>query len=158
MTSDEFFRRFYDTYDLIFIDGLHEAWQVKKDIANALKHLKPGGVIVMHDCKPRNEAEQTVPKPKPQKIWTGDAWKSFVELRQRDDLEMYVVDTNNGIGIIRPGSQEPLKIEAPLEYKHLKQNINQWLNLKTVHEFKAREKVRDKRAPKFTQMHEEIQR
>ena len=139
MISDEFFRRFYDTYDLIFIDGLHEAEQVKKDITNALKHLNPGGVIVMHDCKPRNEAEQTVPRLPLQKIWIGDGWKAFVEFRQRDDLDMYVVDTNNGIGIIRHGIQEPLKIEAPLEYKHLKRNMDKWLNLKTVEWFKNAE-------------------
>ena len=139
MGSDEFFRRFYDTYDLIFIDGLHVAGQVKKDIDNALKHLNPGGVIVMHDCNPITEDQQAVPR-NGQKIWCGDTWKAFVEYRNRPDLEMYVVDTNNGIGVVRPGKQYPLSAE--LEYKEFEINREHWLNLKPVTEFKRYEKKR----------------
>jgi len=132
MTSDEFFRRFYDTYDLIFIDGLHHADQVEKDFDNALKHLKPNGTIVMHDCSPRNEDEQRVPWDGKQRIWTGDAWKAFVKNRTRSDLEMYVVNTNNGIGIIRPGKQEPITINGDLDYHTFSTNQHNWLNLKSV--------------------------
>ena len=39
MTSDDFFSTLDRNYDLIFIDGLHEAEQVKRDINNALEHL-----------------------------------------------------------------------------------------------------------------------
>lgn len=139
MTSDEFFRRFYDCYDLIFIDGLHEAGQVKKDIANALVHLNTGGTIVMHDCNPRNKAEQTVPKPSGQKIWTGDVWKAFVDYRRWANLDMYVVNTNNGIGVIKRGTQEPLIINKPT-YEEFEKNKQEWLNLKSVIEFKSYER------------------
>ena len=133
MTSDEFFSTLDRDYDVIFIDGLHEAEQVKRDIANALKHLTPGGVIVMHDCSPRSEKEQQVPRGK-QKIWTGDVWKAFVHYRRRPDLEMYVVDTNNGIGVIRRGQQEPLVVDAP-SFDEFVHNRKAWLNLKTIAEF-----------------------
>ena len=140
MTSDEFFAQSTDKYDLIFIDGLHESEQVKKDIANSLEHLTDNGVIVMHDCSPRNKAEQQMPKPK-RGIWTGDVWKAFVYYRRRPDLEMYVVNTNNGCGVIRWGEQEPLVVDDPT-YAEFEANREEWLNLKTTGEFRQWENQR----------------
>ena len=37
MTSDEFFKQNEDTYDVIFIDGLHTSDAVYRDINNSLK-------------------------------------------------------------------------------------------------------------------------
>jgi predicted O-methyltransferase YrrM len=36
-------------FDLIFIDGSHEEKYVRSDSENALKHLRPGGIILWHD-------------------------------------------------------------------------------------------------------------
>lgn len=141
MTSDEFFAQNKNQYDIIFIDGLHKASQVKRDIENALRCITPGGVIVVHDCSPRNEKEQITPRLKEQKIWIGNGWKAFVELRQRSDLDIYVVDTNNGVGVIRYGMQKPLEIDVPLEYKYFEKNRKEWLNLKSVEEYKVYEKA-----------------
>eukprot|EP01034_Spumella_vulgaris_P033322 gene33322-41120_t len=41
MTSDAFFDQNNEYFDLIFIDGLHEAHQVYRDIQNSLKWLAP---------------------------------------------------------------------------------------------------------------------
>jgi len=135
VTSDKFFADLTADvlYDIIFIDGLHESEQVKRDIGNSLEHLAPGGTIVMHDCCPRNEAEQA--QPRSQGIWTGDVWKAFVHYRRMPDLEMYVVDTNNGIGVIRRGKQEPLVIDNST-WKQFKRHRQKWLNLKSPQEFK----------------------
>jgi hypothetical protein len=140
VTSDAFFRDLPPgtEYDLVFIDGLHEAEQVKRDIKNALEHLSPAGVVVMHDCSPRDEAEQRVPRPRRQGIWTGDVWRAFVHYRRRADLEMYVVDTNNGVGVIRRGEQVPLVVDNPA-YAEFEENRAEWLNLKSVQEFKRYE-------------------
>jgi predicted O-methyltransferase YrrM len=40
----------YGPFDLIFVDGLHYAAAVEKDLELATKALAPGGVILMHDC------------------------------------------------------------------------------------------------------------
>ena len=141
ITSDEFWKSPPRTYDLIFIDGLHEAEQVKRDIRGALSILNSSGVIVMHDCSPRNEKEQQVPKDPKQRIWTGDVWKAFVFFRVHPHLEMYVVDTNNGIGIIRQGSQDPIITHEP-NYLEFERNRINWLNLKTVSEFRKYERDR----------------
>jgi len=139
MTSDKFFSTLDRNYDLIFIDGLHEAEQVKRDIHNALEHLASGGVNVMHDCNPRNEKEQQVPQPQRRmKAWTGNVWRAFVYYRRRPDLEMYVVNTNNGVGIIRRGQQPPLVVDNPT-FADFAHNRKAWLNLKTVTEFQEKE-------------------
>ncbi len=87
LTSDEFFGKMdanpdgipLEKFDIIFIDGLHEAEQVKRDIANSLRWLAPGGKIVMHDCNPTTEIMQKVPREV--KEWTGDVWKALVSYR-----------------------------------------------------------------------------
>src|SRR5690554_6514381 len=61
-TSDDFFARQSDKYDLIFIDRDHEAEQVEKDIVNAYKSLHKGGMILLHDCNPPTRESQIVPR------------------------------------------------------------------------------------------------
>ena len=53
-TSDNFFAENTQKFDLIFIDGLHHYEQVKKDIINSIKFLNKGGIILMHDCMPKD--------------------------------------------------------------------------------------------------------
>ena len=54
MTSDEYFATNTLTYDVIFIDGLHDAVQVLKDVENAREVLNPGGMFcVYEECECR---------------------------------------------------------------------------------------------------------
>ena len=156
MTSDEFFADEHGgTYDLIFVDGLHEAEQAARDITNSLQRLNPNGVVVVHDCYPRNEREQRTVKPS-RGSWTGDVWRGWMRLRNRSDLFQYVVDTNNGVGIVRPGSQVPLGVNVDgVGYRDLVVHATEWLNLKPIAWFWEREK-RD--APKQHQPDEVVPR
>ena len=131
-TSDEFFKHNVDKFDIIFIDGLHHADQVKKDIENSLKVLDKNGVIICHDMMPPNEDAQKVPRI--QKQWMGDCWKAFVEVRmERDDLEMYVVDTDFGVGVIRFGKQEKLDIKlSDINWANFEKNKKEWMNVKEI--------------------------
>ena len=102
VTSDDFFKTNKEKFDVIFIDGLHHADQVYRDIANALLCLNDDGYIVCHDMNPELEQHQVIPFNGG--IWNGDCWKAYVQLRQeRDDLAMYVVDTDYGCGVIKKG-------------------------------------------------------
>ena len=139
--SDEFFEEtkeplFDGGYDVIFIDGMHEREQWKRDIKNAMQQLNPEGGILAHDCNPPTEKSQIVPMMD-NREWVGDVWKGFVDLRQEMGCEMFVVDSDYGIGVIRPSAkQEPLdKIENELAYCDLQENKHEWLNLKSVDEF-----------------------
>lgn len=80
-TSDDFFSTNKDKFDLVFIDGLHYAEQVERDIVNAYASLKAGGMILIHDCNPFTEEMATVPRIQDQ--WTGDVYKAVVGFIQK---------------------------------------------------------------------------
>ena len=120
MTSDAFFADRQAAgaappYDLAFIDGLHLAEQVERDVVNCLAHLAPEGTIVLHDCNPTSERAQTEVY-EPGAHWNGTVWKAWAKLRAtRPDLSMCVVDIDEGCGVIRRGSQ-PLLALPSLDY------------------------------------------
>ncbi len=101
MTSDVFFntepkpRR---SFDLIFIDGLHHADQVKRDFENSLRCLSDNGFIVIHDVLPENEEGTIVPRQT--KMWWGDVYKfamSMVDYR----LEFRTYNIDNGCMVVQ---------------------------------------------------------
>jgi hypothetical protein len=145
ITSDDFFNfiKGHDIkYDLIFIDGLHHSDQVDKDVANSLNHLSSNGIIVMHDCNPPEYEIQLVPRITG--IWNGDVWKSLVKLRcTNPNLEINVVDTDWGVGILKVGSQELYNkepIETCLDYHYFDKNREEMLNIISVDEFYKKHK------------------
>jgi hypothetical protein len=103
MTSDAFFTYAIGSheYDLIFIDGLHTAEQVKKDFENALKVLSPNGFIVLHDCNPEKEEHTIVPRPKPTGHWNGSCYK-FAAAFHGYHRNRYTVDIDNGCMVFTP--------------------------------------------------------
>ena len=152
MTSDDYFKDNKKKFDIIFIDGLHEAKQVERDIINSLDRLTSKGFIVCHDMNPiiyerqllkhdpkRHEYEmREYEKGNPEYgLWNGDCWKAFVRLKtKRRDLNMYTIDTDFGCGVITTGNQELLEIEEEdINFSNLDKNRKQWLNLISVDEF-----------------------
>ena len=134
-TSDHFFelqslRQNPCTYDIIFVDGLHEANQVYRDIINSLKFLNEGGTILCHDIMPPHELSQVVPRMSGQ--WCGDCWKAWVKLlSERSDLDMYVVTEDYGVGVIRKGNRSVSKeMNKPIDkmdwdfYRSVKNKMN----------------------------------
>jgi hypothetical protein len=110
MTSDQFFEnpKLYLTdseddtlqpFDLIFIDGLHTAEQVKTDYENALKVLAPGGFIVLHDCNPEKEEHTIVPRPTKTGHWNGDVYRFACIIWYQVKI---TVDIDNGCCVVRP--------------------------------------------------------
>lgn len=101
MTSDEYFEKYTtDTFDLIFIDGLHHADQVVKDIDNSLQFLNTHGVIVMHDCLPIDEYMQTIPIPEKIVTWTGDVWRSVFHRHDLQQVDVAITKIDLGCGLI----------------------------------------------------------
>lgn len=123
-TSDEFFENNRLNFDLIFIDGLHEEVQVTKDINNSLKFLNKNGIIVLHDCLPMSEEQQS--EHYNGQLWSGTVWRSLAKLRMsRADLELKIVDTDWGCGILRvkdsnlyfPGMNETIDYNFYLRHR-----------------------------------------
>ena len=132
--SDSFFKDNKRTFDVIFIDGLHHADQVYRDINNSLAILNDKGFIVCHDMNPQLEEHQTLPYRGG--IWNGDCWKAYVRLRQeREDLAMCVVDADYGCGIIAKGYQEKLDKIDDLNFNTFSQKRKEWLNLISPEQF-----------------------
>jgi len=97
LNSDAFFDANKQSFDLIFIDGLHHAEQVEKDIVNAWNCLNAKGQILIHDIKPPTFDSQVVPRK--QKIWCGDVWRVWNGLKSTK-LKLGYLHDDFGIGVI----------------------------------------------------------
>ena len=137
MTSDLFFEVNNQNFDIVFIDGLHEYQQVKKDILNSINCLNPNGIVLVHDCFPMSYYDQAIPRA--QRKWNGDVWKAITELRTFDNLNICVGTFDNGIGLIqKKNNQNKLLLKTKikdLKYTDYYNNYNQYLNLLSVEEF-----------------------
>lgn len=111
MTSDAFFTDNQQTFDLIFVDGLHHYEQVLRDIKNSLAALNPGGVILVHDCLPLDCRAQY--RLQCQMFWNGDVWKAFLEVRTWSEWDSALALIDHGIGIIVPrANSDPLQLST----------------------------------------------
>ena len=137
-TSDDFFKDNKDKFDIVFIDGLHIYDQVKRDILNSVDCLKENGIILVHDCMPDNMSKQAIPRYR--MVWNGDVWKAIVDLRQKEDLEIFTCAIDQGIGIIKKNKNSSiLKIEKSinkLKFKDYYNNYKEYLRVINLEEFK----------------------
>ena len=130
-TSDNFFLKNQIFYDIIFIDGLHIYNQVRKDIANSLKFLKPNGIIILHDCLPLKIRDQMVPRS--HEHWNGDTWKALVEVRTLENLDEYTILADNGLGVVfKRKNRNILNLSntnfEKLKFKDYYNNFNKFMN------------------------------
>lgn len=100
MTSDDYFKEVLGKveFDLIFIDGLHHADQVKRDFENSLKCLSDNGFIVIHDVLPDSEQYTTVPRNT--KKWFGDVYKFAMSLNSYDGIEFKTFNIDCGCCLV----------------------------------------------------------
>lgn len=107
LTSDAFFASWRGhEFDVAFIDGLHHYPQVRRDLDNVLRWLRPGGWVAIHDMLPRDWLEEHVPQIQ-SRGWTGDGWKVAFELLASADVEFRVVAIDHGIVVVRPLVERP---------------------------------------------------
>ena len=71
-SSDQYFQKSPAQMDCVFIDGLHHADQVARDINNAW-NIARASVIVVHDCLPPSAEVAMVPRQT--KEWFGDVFR-----------------------------------------------------------------------------------
>ena len=109
--SDDFFEtnapKIYakSKIDLALVDGMHEYEFVLRDIENTVKYLSEDGVILVHDCNPMSiEASVSYSERKEKAYkgyWNGDVWKVILHIKSlRSDLSVFVLDCDQGIGVI----------------------------------------------------------
>jgi hypothetical protein len=144
MTSDDFFSALDsgkilskdNKFDLIFIDGLHLADQVERDINNALRYIDDHGFIVLHDCNPPTEfhaRESYYYRNSPAHgLWNGTTWKAFYKARLNKSLFSCCIDTDWGLGIISKSKNIGMyaQVDNPFfEYHVFEANRKDSLNL-----------------------------
>jgi len=106
-TSDAFFAENLDArFDVVFIDGLHLYDQVRRDVVNALKVVRKGGWIALHDMLPRDWIEEHVPALSTSG-WTGDGWKVAFELMASPDIDFRLLAVDHGVGVLRVLADDP---------------------------------------------------
>jgi Methyltransferase domain len=148
--SDDFFNsnrsgELGPKWDIIFIDGLHEASQVMKDVANSIKHLSPGGTIVLHDCNPPTYEHTTTGV---EGCWTGDVYKVAIKLAGLGNQpgspgNFYTVDTDWGVGILTINDAAYFENIGELSshffsWEDFEPHRKKRINLISVNEFKAK--------------------
>jgi hypothetical protein len=138
-TSDKFFSlketteneiKLITTYDLVFIDGYHEAEQVKRDFENSLKCLNDNGYILIHDVLPENKEGTVVPRKT--KKWWGDIYKFAMNMRNYySDIRFVTFNIDNGCMLVwkEPGyaytswNEAPFTWETYLKYGKILMNV-----------------------------------
>ena len=113
MTSDKFFYHWNPAHkiDLVFVDGLHHADQVQKDLYNSLSILSPGGFIVLHDMLPVEEIHAKVPRES--KVWNGDTFRVAFQLLTDTQLDFCIVDIDQGCGVVSAKRYDQRRTEIP---------------------------------------------
>ena len=153
VTSDDFFELLSIgeilspevRFDVIFIDGLHLAEQVNKDIVNALKFIKNDGFIVLHDCNPPTEwhaRENFYYRHTPAAgHWNGTTWKAFLKWRSNPTVNSCCIDSDWGVGILakeHPIGESIESVNLFYEYADFDRNRSGYLNLIDFEELKNR--------------------
>ena len=124
VTSDDYFGRIIaedETFDVIFLDGLHTFEQTLRDLNNALLHLQPRGVILVDDVSPPTYLA-SVPDREDffrvrdwlgvtDKAWMGDVFRlvHFIETFHQG-LSFRTISDNHGQAVVwrerRPSVRE----------------------------------------------------
>lgn len=142
-TSDEFFNQLdtSDSFNIIFIDGLHLADQVYRDILNSVAHITRPGFVLLHDVNPPHWSRAHSDYDEYLRhggLWNGTVWKAFYRARTVLPLRTYTIDTDEGIGVIESHNRsEQLKNEnCWYEYGEMAKDRSKSLGLISIEEFK----------------------
>lgn len=153
MTSDEFFQKLSAKeilsgdikFDVIFIDGLHLAQQVDRDIENSIRFIKDDGFVVLHDCNPITEwhaRERSSYFNTPALgVWNGTTWKAFLKWRFNSSVYSCCIDSDYGVGVLSRKHNIGKSIEPTnffFEFGLLENNRKSYLNLIDFEDFKMR--------------------
>lgn len=113
-TSDRFFAEYAgEKFDFVFIDGLHVAEQVAKDVFNACRVLVPGGLIALHDTVPINRL--VAARTQYTTVWTGDVFRAllpFVDEFPASVLTLLAPPA--GLSLIKASPELLARLGAPL--------------------------------------------
>ncbi len=151
LASDAFFKKLRNSeilsdkmkFDVIFVDGLHLADQVDRDVINAMNFIKEDGFIVLHDCNPPTEwharSDFSYGNTPAHGNWNGTTWKAFLKWRSNPLVQSCCIDSDWGVGVLsrKHSLGDPLETKSQFyEYKELEAHRKTYLNLLDFEDFK----------------------
>ena len=121
--------KYNHTFDVIFIDGMHQSDYVFRDFKNSLSILNENGVILLDDVLPLTYNEQLqIPRKhyyengilKYGESWTGDVWKFlyYVLIHYYECIELQIYNHTNYRGVCK------IKIIQQIDWTDEEQVIN----------------------------------
>jgi len=116
-------------YDLIFVDPYHTFECSMRDLQTALKMLRPGGTIVVHDCSPKDK--QLCSASFRAGSWFGVTYCAYIEFALSDpSLVHYTVDSDCGCGVIKKLPRATATATATMTEKDRRSNefARLWFN------------------------------
>ena len=123
LTSDAFFKKNKDIFNVIFIDGLHHYDQVRRDIINSINSINSNGIIFIHDMLPESEISSKVPRQKFASNLNGDVFRVIFDLLDNDNLVFKIVNIDFGVGMIMLKNNEKINLgENDVDYDHFIKN------------------------------------
>jgi hypothetical protein len=149
--SDEFFAKLRNReilsnnlkFDVVFVDGLHLADQVDRDIINSLEFIKEDGFIVLHDCNPPSiwhaREDYHYWDTPAEEAWNGSTWKAFLKWRGNASVQSCCIDSDWGVGVLSKKYSIGKSIDPVnpfYEYNDLDKNRQVYLNLVEYYDFK----------------------
>lgn len=99
-----------ERFDLILYDPVHVRPEVD-EVARALPALlNPGGILIVHDCNPEDEAITSVERCPG--AWVGETYKAFALLRHHNPGKALTVAEDFGCGLVW---NKDLVLDYPLD-------------------------------------------
>lgn len=117
------------TFDLVFIDGLHTADQVKRDFENSMRCLSDNGFILIHDTLPDEEQYTTVPRET--RRWYGNVFVWAMTLNQYDGIGFVTFNIDCGCTLVwkMPEKKAAPKLTDEMNWETYKSIGNVLLNV-----------------------------
>ena len=124
-TSDQFFAKNTENFDIIFIDADHHESQVCKDFFNAVKFLNKNGIIILHDCFPPSKEYEN------QEL-CGTAWRAFYKIRRLPSFDSVLMDLDMGLGLVRRAWNTGVTHFNEITYDEMTSNAEKYMRLMSV--------------------------
>jgi SAM-dependent methyltransferase len=121
MVSDTFFNDNSETFDIIFIDGDHNASQAYRDINNAFRILNKGGCIVCHDTYPPT-IEYT------NEFHCGTVYQAICRLRSEVGVDICTYVEDFGVCVLRRGDLPSIDV-IDITFEEFHKQAKEILNL-----------------------------
>lgn len=97
-------------FDIILFDPVHVRPEVDHVVRALPALLNPGGILVVHDCNPENEAITSVQRCPG--AWVGETYKAFALLRHHNPGRAFTVAEDFGCGLVW---NKDLVLDYPLD-------------------------------------------